>query len=140
MRDYVGNTWRLAVVTEGGHSTPIPAGIGASLQLRPDGRIHACDGVNRMGGKCSVSADGFEVRAVATTLAGYFGDDPQRLAAIAALSALVTTGTPSEPACVMVLRVDATTLIVQAGRYRLTFERDGSADTREDPPASPALN
>lgn len=149
--DYVGSSWRLTSVAEGASSTAIPADIGARMDLLPNGRIFIHDGVNALNGWFTKSADGFEVRDVATTLVGYVGSDPHRLAAIRALNTLArgncdgvtsrpANSPPRPPSCPArdtVVSADARRLVVQAGALRLTFERTGPATApRPDLPAA----
>lgn len=128
---YVGSSWRLIRVAEGANSTAIPVGVGAQMDLLPHGRILVDDGINVLSGRFTTSAGGFDVRDVVTTVAGYFGKDPHRLAAIAALGTLAYgDGYPrhwSGPARDTVVSAEKTQLIIRAGAFRLTFERAGPA-------------
>lgn len=62
-----------------------------------------------------------------------------RLAAIAALDTLAS-GRPgqADPAWDTVVSADRTRLVVQAGAFRLTFERTGPATTTPDLPTASA--
>ncbi len=137
--DYIGSTWRLTSVTDGATSTAVPAHIDAWMTLNPDGRFLIHDGVNAASGKYTRFADGFEVREVATTAAGYIGTDPHQLAALAGFGA-VTAGSrdndsPSIQDRNLARGVDQTRLVLQAGKLRLTFERTvDSATTTSDTP------
>ncbi|UQU63776.1 hypothetical protein COUCH_33100 [Couchioplanes caeruleus] len=140
--DYVGSGWDLTGVAEGTTATDIPAGVGARLDLVPDGRIVIYNGVNTLSGTFTRTADGFEVRDVGSTFALYGGDDARRLAAIAALNTVAYGNrdgtTASGPARTTVLGTPGSQLVLQAGSFRLTFDRAGSAAaSRPDlPPAS----
>jgi hypothetical protein len=126
-------------VAEGATATTIPADVGAGMALLPDGRIVVDDSVNTLSGLFTISADGFEVRDVASTLVGYAGGDPHRLAAIAALDTLAS-GRPGQsgPARDTVISANETRLVVQAGAYRLTFERTGPASAGPGLPTASA--
>jgi hypothetical protein len=115
---YIGGTWRLTNVVHGTVSTSIPAGLGATMELMSSGQFLASDSVNSLSGSYTASADGFKPHHVVTSAVGYIGRDPHRLAAIAALGTLATG-----PAGDKVLRSSQTSLVVQAGAYRLTFTR-----------------
>jgi META domain len=139
--DYVGSSWRLTTVAQGANPTAIPPDVGARMDLLADGRVNIDNGVNALSGRFTKSADGFEVRDVGTTLVAYAGNDPRRLAAIAALNTLAYGNrdgvTPSGPARDTVVSADGSRLVVQAGAFRLTFERTGPAtDTRPDVPTA----
>lgn len=135
--DYVGSSWLLIGVSDGATSTAIPADIGARMDLLSDGRLLADDGVNALSGSFTQSADGFEVRDVATSLVAYVGNDPQLLAAIAAIDTLAYGNrdavTPPDPVQDTVISADGNRLVVQAGTLRLTFERIGPATTPAPP-------
>ena len=138
--DYAGSSWRLTSVVEGANSTTIPPDLGARMDLLPDGRIVVENGVNALSGDFTKSADGFEVRDVGSTFVLYGGSDPPRLAAIAALNTLAYGNrdgvTPSGPARDTVVSADGTQLVVQAGPFRLTFERTGSPSAGTTPDSS----
>lgn len=139
--EYVGSSWRLTSVADGATSTAIPAGVGARMDLLPDGRIFVYNGVNALTGLFTKSADGFDVRDVGTTFVLYGGNDPNQLAAITALNTLAYGNrdgvTPSSPARDKVVSTDGTRLVVEAASFRLTFERSGPATaTRPDLPAA----
>jgi hypothetical protein len=128
---YVGSHWRLTGVAEGAGSTSIPAAVGAGMDLLPDGRILVDTSVNALTGSFAPIGDGFEVRDVGTTMVLYDGDDPHRLTAVAALNTLAYGNregvTPPGPVRDTVVGADGTRLVVQAGTFRLTFERTGPA-------------
>jgi hypothetical protein len=137
----VGSAWLLTTVEEGSVTITVPASIGARMELLPHGQILIDNGVNALSGRFTPLADGFEVSGVGTTYTLYTGNDPAQLAAIAAFSALAY-GDPhatasSAPAQDIVLKLDATTLVVQAGALRLTFAFAGAARTFLSPPAAP---
>ncbi len=138
--DYVGSGWRLTGVSHGGTSATISTNVGARMDLLPDGRLLAYNGVNAISATFTKSADGFEVRDPVLSAVGYVGNDPQVTQAVGALYALVygDPGAPSRSACSdcgpgqgpvkdTVLTVDADQLVVQAGTFRLSFERIGPA-------------
>lgn len=129
---YVGSSWRLTSVAEKASSVTIPADIGAQMNLLPDGQILVDDGVNTVSGRFTTTADGFEVRGFTSTTVGYGGKNPIRLAAIAAVRALV--GDTAAPARDTVVSAARTRLVVEAGAYRLTFERTGPATDTPDQP------
>ena len=141
--DYVGSSWRLTDVAQGANSTAIPADVGARLDLLSDGRILVDNGVNALSGRFTKSADGFEVSDVGSTFALYGGSDPNRLAAEAALNTLAYGNadgvTPSSPARDVVVSADGTRLVIQAGAFRVTFERTGpaTAGTPSNLPTAP---
>ena len=130
---YVGSSWRLTLVTDGESSTTVPADVGARLDLFPDGRVFVDNGVNLLSGTFAASAGGFEVRDVGSTFVLYGGNDPRRLAAIAALNTLAYGNrdgvTPSGPVHDTVVSADGSRLVVQAGSFRLSFERAGAPST-----------
>jgi hypothetical protein len=130
--DYVGSQWRLTGVADATTSTAIPASAGATIQFGTDGRIVIHDGTNTLTGRFTRAGDGFEVRDVGTTLVLYGGNDPQRLAAMAALNTLAYGSrdgvTPrSGAAHDTVARTTGTDLVIKAGELRLTFTRTGPA-------------
>jgi hypothetical protein len=136
--DYVGSSWLLTSVALGADVIAIPAEVGARMDLLADGQILIDDGTNELSGRFTASADGFEVRDVGTTLVAYVGNDTQRLLAIAALNSLAygNPGGASPPDAIRDTVIDAygDRLVIQAGRYRLTFERSGPAmEARPDP-------
>ncbi|HEV2377954.1 MAG TPA: hypothetical protein VGS19_38060 [Streptosporangiaceae bacterium] len=122
---YVGSNWRLTSVAEGTRTTTIPADAGAYVYLVRDGVIAANDGVNFMSGRFTKSADGFKVHGDIMSLAGYLGRDPHVLAAIGAIDTLMLGNGQSGQDTVV--SANRTRLVVQAGAYRLTFERTGPA-------------
>jgi hypothetical protein len=136
--DYIGSGWRLTSVAEGGKSTTIPANITAWMALLPDGQILINTEMNGTSGRYSITSGGFQVRDVVTSGVGYAGHDPRTLAAIAGLKALAYPSSPSSPARDTLISVDASTLVVQAGRYRLTFHRTGPAIVNGDEPQASA--
>lgn len=120
--DYVGSEWRLTIVQQGAKSTAIPASIRAQMNLLQDGRVQISDGLNGISGQLARNAHGFEVRNAATTLMGYPGSDPGKLAAIRGFRAAAMQGRQD-----FVLTVSSTQLVINAGAYRLTFVRVGPA-------------
>jgi hypothetical protein len=115
---YIGITWRLTNVVHGTVSTSIPADVGAWMKLMPSGQILVSDSVNSLSGSYTVTADGFKPHNVVISAVGFIGRDPHQLAAIAALDTMATA-----PAGDKVLNSGQTSLVVQAGAYRLTFTR-----------------
>ncbi|GAB1689764.1 hypothetical protein [Krasilnikovia sp. M28-CT-15] len=115
---YVDTHWRLTAVTDGRGTTKIPASVDAWLELTVDGEFHAADSVNAISGKFGTTSVGFDVTDTVSSAAGYIGNDPVQLAAIAGVGALDH---------VTVVSADREHLTVQAGGARLTFVRDGPA-------------
>jgi hypothetical protein len=125
---YVGSAWRLTTVAQGSTTTVIPASVGAVVEFTLKGEIFIFDGVNSVTGSYVKSADGFDVPPnVISTAVGYSGQNPRRLAAITAMDTITGRSGQPGPAKDTVVSVTRTGLIIQAGPYRLTFERAGVA-------------
>jgi hypothetical protein len=127
---YVGSRWRLTSVADGS-TTTIGADVGAWMDLLPTGEILVEDGVNAHDGRFTVNGDILTIGGASSTFAMYGGDDPARLAAIAAVNTLAYGNpagtTPDGPVTDTVVSVDAGQLVLQAGSMRLTFSRSGPA-------------
>lgn len=85
---YVGSHWRLTAVADGRGTTAIPASVDAWLELAADGEFLASDDVNTFNGRFTPTSAGFDVSDTVTTLVGYAGNDPVRLAAITGIGAM----------------------------------------------------
>jgi len=136
---------RLAVdeVADDSTVTTIPVEVGAHIDLMPDGRFLINDGVNAISGRFTTSGTQVTVGSVGSTYAMYGGNDPVRLAVIAAFNDF-TAGTldgssADGPVQDTIVRVSGTALVVQAhapadvrpyrpGRLRADRRSDGNHD------------
>jgi hypothetical protein len=109
------------------------------MDLLSDGRILLDSGVNVLSARFATTADGFDVHDVSTTYRVYGGNDPQRVAAIAGLNVVAYGNrdgvSQAEPARNRVVTASGARLVVDAGRYRLEFERTGPARTAKPEPS-----
>ncbi|WP_433306272.1 hypothetical protein ACQP2F_20340 [Actinoplanes sp. CA-030573] len=115
---FTGYRWAVSSISHDGTTTPIPRSYAVSLRFTPDGHFGADEPVNYHSGGYRVTADGFVAHGLISTDAGYAGDDPVVLLAIAAIDA-IGDDVPV-PAT-----VSGDTLTVTAGAYTLVAERDG---------------
>ena len=144
---YVGSRWRLTAVTDRRGTTEIPASLRAWLDLATNGKLVASDGINAVNADFQTTRTGFDVYSGYTTLAGYGGNDPVQLAAIAGIDAMsmnppATSSASSNasaepPTHVTVLAADRQRLNVQAGGVRLAFVRSGPASEWVMPSSAP---
>lgn len=124
----LGRLWQVTQIRHAGQTfTPAPT-VRATLQLTADGTYLADDSVNAISGTYRGSTSGFRTTRAASTLVGYAGSDPARLAVIAAMAALTSGSSASAQA------KDGILTITVSG-YELTFRDIGPAVTH--PPASP---
>ena len=125
----IGHQWRLTQVTASGRKLDVPDSLVATFQLTPDGLFLASDSVNALSGAYTATRTGFAVTHTATTLVGYAGTDPTRLAVIAAMNAvLLREGSVRA-------ETSGSTLTLIAPNYQLSFREAGPAVTH--PPPSP---
>ena len=123
----IGRQWRLTQVTASGRKVDVPDSIVATFQLTPDGRFLASDSVNALSGAYTATRTGFSVTHTATTLVGYSGSDPTRLAVIAAMNAvLLREGSVGA-------ETTGSTLTLIAPSYRLRFREAGPAVSQAPP-------
>ena len=126
----VGHKWRLTRVTVAGRQVDVPDSINATLQLTSDGRFGGSDTVNGMSGTYTATRTGFTTTSTVTTLIGYAGTDPTRLAVIASMGAVL--GHESAVAA----RTIGRTLTLNRASYRLTFRDAGPAVSYPPPSAT----
>jgi len=125
----VGHQWLLTQVTASGREVDVPGSVDATFQLTADGRFLASDSVNALSGTYTATRSGFTVTHAVTTLVGYAGADPTRLAVIAAMGAvLLREGAVGA-------KVTASVLTLTAAGYQLSFRAAGPAVSY--PPPSP---
>ena len=111
----------------------VPDSIVATLQLTSDGRFLASDTVNGMSGTYSTTRAGFTTTSTVTTLIGYTGTDPTRLAVIASIDAVL--GHNSAVAAT----TTGTTLTLNRANHRLIFRDVGPAVSHPPPSATPTI-
>lgn len=127
----VGHTWQLTRVTVTGRKVEVPDSIDATLQLSSDGRFLASDTVNALSGTYTATRTGFTVTSTATTLVGYTGTDPARLAVIASIDAVLGHNSA------IAATTTRTTLTLNLANYQLTFRDMGPAASHPPPSATP---
>ena len=126
---FAGYKWSVVAIRRDGRETPVPARYNVYLQFAPNGQYGANDPVNYHLGTYRATGDGFATGHVATTLAGYAGEDPVTLLAMAAISSLdADTGAT-------VLNLGAATIAIAVNGYTLTCQRAGKQ--ANFPPAAP---
>ncbi len=111
------------------HRHPYPDGAfdiaqlrhGPWMDLRHDGHIVCVDGTNALSGTYILTAVGFTTHIRATTLAGYCGHDPRRLATIAALRALTSLSAEVPNGVPVSAHLGNQQLVLNVPRYELTF-------------------
>lgn len=128
-RQLVGSRWVLIEITTGHRSLSVPASLQATWQFTADRQFLASDTVNAISGRYRLSPTGFATINAGTTLVGYAGFDPVRLAVIAAFQAM--TSGPVDVA----LTSSPPNAAMRVPGYVLKFRRSGPAVTF--PPASP---
>ena len=92
----VGTSWLLSSVHHGGATVAVPTpsrsgtgGVGPpGIHFMPAGRIGMSDGINSQGGSYAVTATGFTMSDIVTTLAWYGGHDDMVLLVIRATRAV----------------------------------------------------
>ncbi len=117
---YAGFRWHLRTV--GDHE--VPADLGASASFRPGGDFQLSDGTNSMFGHYDATATSVRLRDVGRTFALYAGDDPVRLAVIAAMDELTAREAR--------VSVSKDRLVVTTDSHELVFTR-GEAVTSTVP-------
>ena len=116
-------------MTASGRKLDVPDSVVATFQVTPDGRFLASDSVNALSGAYTATRTGFTVTDATTTLVGYTGSDPTRLAVIAAMNAVL------RPKGSVRAETTGSTLTLIAPSYQLSFRKAGHALTY--PPPSP---
>jgi hypothetical protein len=129
----VGHKWRLTRVTVTGGKVDVPDLIDATFQLTSDGRFLASDSVNALSGTYTATRSGFTVTSTATTLVGYAGTDPTKLAVIASMDAVL--GREGAVAAM----TTGTTLTLNLADYQLTFREVGPAVSYPPPSATSTI-
>ena len=126
---FAGYKWvhRVAIRRDG-RETPVPARYNVYLQFAPNGQYGANGPVNYHLGTYRETGDGFATGHVATTLAGYAGEDPVTLLAMAAISSLDADTSAT------VLNLGAATIAIAVNGYTLTCQRAG--EQANFPPAA----
>jgi hypothetical protein len=124
--DAVGYRWLLTSVrTAEGVVDTAPIAQEAWTDLQHDGQLVCFDSVNVLSGGYDLTATGLETHVRGTTLVGYDGCDPARVAVIAAVGALADlTGEGRRPVAVSA-RVVAQELVLTVPGRELTFRRAG---------------
>jgi hypothetical protein len=125
---FAGYKWRVVTIDHAGRQTPVPARFAVYLQFTPDGQFGANEPVNYHAGAYHQTGDGFTTSGMASTLAGYAGDDPVVLLAVGAISAF-DTGIHAK------VRLTGDRLAITVGSYLLTCQRFGRQ--ADFPPAQP---
>lgn len=125
---FAGYRWSVVSIRHNGRETPVPARYNVYLQFAPNGQYGANDPVNYHLGTYRPTGDGFATGHVATTLAGYSGEDPVTLLAMAAISSLDADTSAT------VLNLGAATIAIAVNGYTLTCQRAG--EQANFPPAA----
>lgn len=123
----VGHKWRLTQVSAADRSVEVPESVDATFQLTSDGRFLASDSVNALSGDYTANRTGFTVTNAATTLVGYGGTDPTRLAVIAAMNGVLLR------AGAVAAKTAGTALTLNAANYQLNFCNAGPAVSPSPP-------
>jgi heat shock protein HslJ len=129
----VGHKWRLTTVTVTGRKVDVPDSIDATVQLTSDGRFLASDSVNALSGTYTATRTGFTVTSAATTLVGYAGTDPTRLAVISSMGAALGHQ------AAIAAKTTGTTLTLDLANYQLTFRDVGPAARYPAPSATSTI-
>ncbi|MDT4893700.1 MAG: hypothetical protein QOE97_2735 [Pseudonocardiales bacterium] len=129
-RQLVGSRWVLTEITTGHSALSVPESPQATWQFTADRQFLASDTVNAISGRYRLSPTGFATMNAGTTLVGYAGSDPVRLAVISAFRAMT-----SGPVDVALTSSPPNAVTMRVPGYVLKFRRSGSAVTF--PPASP---
>jgi hypothetical protein len=117
---FIGYSWRIVEVRHGVSHTSISPALDGYIAFAPDHTLRADDTVNFHFGKYHVDGDGFRPHA-GSTLVGYAGHDPARLALIGAVDAVTQSDA-------VVLAVSAgNRLTLKTGDYTVLCERQGVA-------------
>ena len=82
VQQLVGSRWLLTAIANGGASRAVPEALNATWQFTGDQQFLASDTVNALSGRYRFLPTGFATTDAATTLVGYAGSDPVRLAVI----------------------------------------------------------
>lgn len=118
-------------MTTSGRSVDVPGSVDATFQLTADGRYLASDSVNALSGTYTAIGTGFRVTKAATTLVGYAGTDPARLAVIAGMNGvLLRQGA-------VAAQTTGRTLTLSAANYQLSFRNAGPAVSQPQASAGP---
>jgi hypothetical protein len=116
-----------------GRKVDVPDSIDATFQLTSDGRFLASDTVNALSGTYTATRTGLRVTSTATTLVGYAGTDPTRLAVIASMDTVLGHETA------VAATTTGTTLTLNLANYQLTFRDVGPAVSYPPPSATPTI-
>ena len=117
---FPGYKWQVVAITRDGKVTPIPARYDVYLTFTANGQFGANEPVNYHSGIYRTTSDGFTTSGIATSAAGYTGNDPVTLLAIGAISAF-NSGVHATAT------VTGDRLAVTVGSYLLDCTRDGTA-------------
>lgn len=120
-RTLVGSRWLLTEIKAGPRSLSVAPSLHASWQFGADQHFLASDTVNAISGLYRLGPNSFRTIDAATSLAGYLGHDPVRLAVIAAFQAMTTR--PVDVAS----DAPPSTAVLRVAGYVLTFRRSGPA-------------
>ena len=119
---YVGPRWQLVEVSHEGTRHTVPTEVGAWIRFDPSGRLQLNDGVNAASGGFTATPEGFRRTEMASTLVGYAGSDPVRLAVIDGMGAVLGFGPEAEDDVVSA-RMSSERLVLGVDGYELSFER-----------------
>lgn len=128
-RQLVGSAWVLTEISAGSRTLSVPESLKATWQFAADQQFLASDTVNAISGRYRLSTIGFATIDAASTLVGYAGSDPVRLAVIAAFRAM-TSGPVS------VEQSSTANIVMRVPGYVMTFRRTGPAITYPSPSSS----
>lgn len=118
----VGSQWLLTEIANGGTLRTVPEALKATWQFTGDRQFLASDTVNAISGRYRFVNNGFATIDAATTLVGYVGSDPVRLAVISGFQRM-TIGT------VAVSVVSPAQVTMRVPGFVMTFRRLGAAQT-----------
>jgi hypothetical protein len=124
----VGSRWLLTQIADGNQSRAVPETFNATWQFTADQQFLASDTVNAISGRYRFVQVGFTTIDAATTLVGYAGSDPVRLAVISGFQKMTS-------ATVAVSVSSPAEVVMRVPGFVMTFRRSGPAQTF--PPASP---
>jgi hypothetical protein len=125
---FTGYDWRVVAISHSGRETTIPAKTRVALRFSPGGQFGADDSVNFHSGTYRTSNDGFTTGDLATSLAGYLGNDPVVLLAMGAMGSF-RNGVHAT------VELTGDRLVVGVDSYTLTCQR-GSPRADDPTPAS----
>jgi heat shock protein HslJ len=125
---FAGYQWNVVEIYHAGTDTPIPARYDVYLRFAPDGQFGANEPVNYHSGTYHQADDGFTTSGMASTAAGYAGQDPVVMLSRAAISAFGDGGHATA-------RLAGNRLTVTVGGFVLTCQRAGRQG--DFPPAQP---